>query len=241
MSTSSSGLFLLLFALSSSSVWAQRPASFGLAAGAGPSFVRCRPGYLDLGRDTDQHIDQYLRATSEGASAAQVAAYVRVQPWRNTFFQPEVSYLEYSSGRLLYARRTGTGILSAGPTGNTQLYQQSLSLALLGGGYLDSPQQAYWLAGPAIAARLTSHSVWNISNSSSTVARALDESGAKSQFFMHAGLGLRFGRIDLETRYAYGLTPLVRTLRYQNKDYDFRVTSHLLVFKVGVHFPKHQH
>lgn len=225
--------------LATAPVEAQRPISYGLVGGLGPSLLFSKPAELDLGRDNQQNIDQYLSIKQGGDFGAQVNAYVRIQPWHRYFLQPEFGYQEMRSGEIKYVRKSGGSLLSFGPATRTRLYQQAITVNLLGGGYVGQTQMLYWLAGPAYAGRVSSHVVWPYSNPSK-VEQALDESAVRSQFFAHAGLGIRRSRFGFELRYIHGLTPLIRTLAYDGRSYPLRLNSSLLVVSTEIHFPRHQ-
>ncbi|MDO7847009.1 hypothetical protein Q5H92_11620 [Hymenobacter sp. M29] len=210
-----------------------RATFIGLSAGAGISLA---PGSM---QQLDMSQGSYLAPTGSPGAGLAVALLTRVQRGR-WFAQPELRYQEVNSAPFEYpGGGGGYGSLFSGRP-KRGFHARQLAVSALGGYSFGPHKQYYALLGPAVAFRQGNDGVATpnpADGANGSYAYVMDQAPEKTQVQLHAGVG-RWGKhFDVELRYAYGLTPLVRQLDFNNQTYDFKVRASTLMLTLGYHLP----
>lgn len=211
----------------------KRATFIGLSAGLGTSLTSGAQQQLDMTPYA------YLAPTGGPGAAVSAALFTRVQRGR-WFGQPELRFQEVFSGPFEYPGEGGGFGLSFGGRPKQGFHARQFAGAALGGYYFGPHQQYYALLGPAVAFRHGHDDVRpsDPANGPNTNVRYLmDQAPEKTQWQLHGGVG-RWGKhFDVELRYAYGLTPLVRQVEYNGQAHDFKVRASTLTLTLGYHLP----
>lgn len=210
-----------------------RATFLGISAGLGASLNAGSTQQLDLPPG------MYLNPTSAPGGSVALALLTRVQRGR-WFAQPELRYQEVYSAPFSYlGDGGGFGFMS---NSNPQLgfHARQFAVSALGGYYFGPQKKHYVLLGPAVAVRRGNDGVPTpdpANGVNSSLRYAMDQAPEKAQLQLHAGVG-RWGKhVGVELRYAYGLTPLVRQIDFNNQTYDFKVRASTLTLTLGYHLP----
>ncbi|MBF9142106.1 hypothetical protein [Hymenobacter properus] len=211
----------------------QRATFIGLSAGLGSSLA---PGAM---QQLDMSQGSYLAPTGGLGGAVSAALLTRVQRGR-WFAQPELRYQEVFSAPFEYpGGGGGYGSLFSGRP-KISFHARQFAGSALGGYYFGPQQQYYALFGPAVAFRHGNDAVPApnpTDGANSSYAYVMDQAPEKTQWQLHGGVG-RWGKhFDVELRYAYGLTPLVRQVEFNNQAYDYKVRASTLTLTLGYHLP----
>jgi hypothetical protein len=178
----------------------------------------------------------YLAPTSTPGGAVALALLVRVQRGR-WIAQPELRYQEVDSTPFRYPGvGGGFGSLSNGGDPKRSFRARQFGVSALGGRRFGPQKRCYALLGPAVAFRYGNDGVPPPNPAqfgSSSVPYAMDRAPEKTQLQLHGGVGVWGKHVNVELRYLYGLSPLVRQIVFNNQAYGFKVRASTLVVALG--------
>ena len=220
---------------------AQRPApygplSVGLSVGGGIPLTPMNPTYIDLGQVSRIRTDQkagFIAGTPEENFS--LSLFVRL-PRRTWFLQPELAYQHLLSSPVTF-EVPGKG---PGPDffGNTRYHNFAvgqLSSGVMAGYYVDAGHHFYVLAGPAVGFRIAGYDYGTLQSTAlgEELRSSLNHAPESNRYFLHGGAGYWGHHVNIEARIGYGLTPLVRSLTFRDKEYALQAQGHLLLVTLG--------
>ncbi len=217
--------------------------SLGLSGSAGMPYTEMSPTELDLGGVSSLKIDAKPNPFFNGTPLRHVyAVAVLARGARgNWFVQPEAGFqwivstpLSYDDGR----RGSGWGLDFTNSTRYHNFNVKQLSMGVLAGRYLEKEHHWYMLTGAAVGLRTGGYK-YSYSSSPNELAQeithSLNQAPEKTRFFLQGGLGYwGLARcIDFELRYVHGITPLVRSLTFRDKEYALKAQGHMLLLSMA--------
>lgn len=224
---------------------AQQPASLpsitislGLSGGVGIPFTPISPTRLEIGGiskiRTDAEAD-FLSGTAKEAYSVNLFLRLAHGKW---FLQPEAGYQSLLSSPVAYEDDYPTGMAPnfAGPEQLHNFRSDQLMLGTLAGYYLGSEPHFYLLTGPATGFRIGGSDYGSSrTDLGEEIRNSLNRAPETTRFFIQGGLG--YGglarHLNLEARFIYGLTPLVRNLTFRNEKYALKAQAHILLLTMA--------
>ena len=212
------------------------PLSVGVSLGGGIPLTPMSPDYIEL--DHVSHIRTDVKAGFISGTSEEnlsLSVFLRL-PRNNWFLQPELAYQHLLSSPITFdvpSKGPGPDFFGSEKYHNFEVDQ--LSTGVLAGYYVDAGRHFYLLAGPAVGLRISGYDYGNHQSTAlgEELRTSLNHAPASTRYFLHGGAGYWGHHFNIEARVGYGLTPLVRSLTFRDKEYGLQAQGHFLLLTFG--------
>lgn len=207
----------------------------GGSVGGGVAFTCMSPKRIDL-----PHVSYLTAHPSDLGEAFTCNLFVSFK--RNHWIlQPSLFYHDIFSSKFNYSSGSGSWGISVSPSeGTTNFEAQQLGIGTSIGRAFGSADQFYVMAGPAIAWRVdkpTSSPPSASSSASDDIQYAVESAAVSQQIQLIAELGWWLDCVSVNMRLHYGLTPLVKRVKFDDILYPVSIKNTAIMVTLGYRLP----